>query len=590
MLLVIEFCLAAIAVAAAYAFPNIGSRWFGMVERRFGRFAQRRGRAVLAVGLLALATRAALLPILPVPKPSIADEFGYLLSGDTFAHGRLTNPTHPMWIHFETYTIIQKPTYTSVFYPAQGLFLALGQVISGYPFVGVWLSVGVMCAAICWMLQGWLPPNWALLGGCLAVIRLGTFSYWANSYFGGAVAAIGGALVLGALPRIKRRLRVSNALLMGIGLAILANSRPYESVFLGLPVGVALLAWMLGKAGPSFGTSMRRILLPIGLVLALTIGGMMYYFWRTTGSPFNSPYLINMATYFPVPAFPWQSPTKVLNYHHPDMQYFYEGSKYGGWPVPSYKTARANPGRVAILKLIRFWLFYLGPILTLPFLAWVTIKPCRAIYQSISRKTRFLLLCCGVFTFGLLLPIFFNPHYAAPITCCLYALLLQAMRNMRLWGWRGERQGIFLTRAIPTICLVMLLLRAAVPLLHISLEATWDYSWFSPQFESVGRAEVLSRLRDYPGNQLVIVRYKPDHSDVSNELVYNEADIDRSRIVWARDMGAAENEELVRYFKGRRIWLAEPDETPLRLSPYSDPILSAGSAAEDKESFGNEKH
>src|ERR1700722_7854311 len=276
MLLAIEICLTAIAAALAYVAPELGAKWFEKCERQFGRLAQRRALAVVSVGLLALAARAALLPILPIPEPAIHDEFSHLLLAATLGHGRLANPTHPMWIHFETFHVNQKPTYASMYYPGQGLFLAAGQVIGGHPFWGVWFSTGLMCAAICWMLQGWLPAGWALLGGFLAVIRLATFSYWANTYYGGAVAAIGGALVLGALPRIRRRQRVRDALIMGLGVSILANPRPYESLFFSIPIGSALLFWMLKEKSPPFRLQLTHVVAPLSGLLAVTLFCMGY--------------------------------------------------------------------------------------------------------------------------------------------------------------------------------------------------------------------------------------------------------------------------------------------------------------------------
>src|SRR5216683_2598177 len=278
---VIETGLVVLSLLIALILPALGSRWFEKIEAYFGRVSRRRAISVFLVALVALGARAALLRIEPIPKPFLTDEFSYLLMADTFAHGRVTNPTHPMWIHFETFHVNQQPTYASMYYPAQGLFLTLGQVVFGHPFWGVWLSVGLMCASICWALQGWMPPAWAFLGGILAIIRLGTFSYWANSYWGGAVAAIGGALVLGAFPRIKRRGRVRDALILGLGLAVLGNNRPYEGVFYSAPILLALAMFILRSKDPM--ASMRRVFLPLGIVLVVTLSAMGYYFWRCTG-------------------------------------------------------------------------------------------------------------------------------------------------------------------------------------------------------------------------------------------------------------------------------------------------------------------
>ena len=582
----IESCLAVAAVVVAFAFPNLGSRWFEVCERAFAKLAQRHGLAVAIVGLAALAARAALLPILHVPQPGGHDDFAYLLLANTFAHGRLTNPTHPMWVHFESFHIIWQPTYTAMFYPAQGVIMALGQVTMGHPFWGVWLSVGLMCAAICWMLQGWLPPGWALLGGLLAAIRLGTFSYWANSYFGGAVAATGGALVLGALPRIKQSQRMRDALLMGLGFAIVGNSRPYEGLFFGLPVAGALALWMFGKnrlslvpaGAPPLNSPLRgerakrvwkRVVAPLFLVLFLTGCAMGYYFWRTTGSPWVPPHFLN-ATIYSHPYFPWQASRPEPLYNHAVMRDFYRNNVMG-----TYLASRSIFGlaKMDLTRLLELWSFYLGPALTVPILLALAFLPYGFSWKGISGETRLLLLACAAVTAASMLPITFLPHFLAPIACTILALVLHTLRHVRSQEWRGQPTGLFISRAVPLVCLLMLALRVGAKPLHLPEPDRWltaaafpTWCTFAPT--NLERAATLAELQQHPGRQLAIVRYGPHHDIQYHEWVYNEADIDRAKVVWARDMGPAQNKELIDYFKDRHVWLVEADDTPPTVLPY----------------------
>jgi len=474
-----------------------------------------------------------------------------------------------MWVHFESFYILWQPSYFSKYYPAQGLIMAFGQVVFRHPFWGVWLSVGLMCAAICWMLQGWLPPGWALLGGFLAVIRLGTFSYWASSYWGGAVAATGGALVLGALPRIKQTQRAQDALLMGLGFAMLANSRPYEGLFLGLPVAGALAVWLLGKTRPAMWLAARRVAAPLVLVTVLAGCGMGYYFWRTTGSPWRTPYSEYGRTYAPAPSFPWQSVRFVPAPRHAVMRDFYrdfEGAQY--------RASRSVKGLLCIWANMPMTLgfFYLGPVLAVPLFLALAAAPYGFTWRELDPSTRFLLLVCGLGVAGSMLPIWFFPHYSAPIACAILALVLQAMRFIRSQVRRGPSVGLFIARAVFLVCFAMLALRVVGKPLHLTIPPTWAGDstaiWCSVGRSDLGRAAMLARLEEYPGLQLAIVRYSDCHN-VHHEWVYNRADIDDAKVVWARDMGPAQNEELIEYFHNRRVWLVEPDESPPKLSPYA---------------------
>jgi len=536
--------------------PLLGQRWFRAGERSFGNLARRRRLAVVCTGLAALAARAALFPILPARAPVITDEFSYLLAADTFASGRLTNPTHPMWVHFETMHVLQHPSYASMYHLAQGMILAAGKVVAGHEWAGVYASVALMCALVCWMLQGWLPPQWALLGGGLAILRLGLFGYWINSYWGGAAAAIGGLLVLGALPRIMRSPRVRDSLLMAVGMVILANSRPYEGLVLGIPVCVLLLVWILKKRGPALTTALVRTVLPAIVVLALGGAGTGYYYWRITGNPFRMPYQIDRDQYASAGIFLWERPRAIPAYRNTEMRDF-----YAGWELGKFMEAKTPLGlaKNTAGKAGAFWMFFLGPAFTLPLLFLPSIWR--------DRRVRPLVIIGAVFLIGLAANTWFYAHYAAPITGLIYAIVLQGLRHLRVWRWHGSPSGRLLARGVPVLCLGMVLLRVCAQPLGFYMPPDWPMTWFYTRPGNTERARIQGRLEQEPGPQLAIVRYKPGHN-FFEEWVYNKANIDAAKVVWARELDDTSNRALIRYFHDRRIWLVETGSEPATVAPY----------------------
>ena len=279
---------------------------------------------------MTMGVRAALLPIWVIPRPTVHDEFSYLLAADTFASGRLSNPSHRLWPFFESTHILSVPTYASKYPPAQGLMLGFGQRLFGHPWFGVWLSCGVMIGMICWMLQGWMPPGWC------AVWR-----------FAGDVSHGNRLLLdeqlLGRRGRSDRRLP---------GARGLSENRSIEKTGLGLGAGsgpgdsgreqTIRRARLCPSGGGDAHLSARAAGyappagIPIAACLALGAAAMGYYNHAVTGNALHMPYSEHSRQYTQVPVLIFLSPSQH-SYRHQELEV-----QHAQWEMDELHRARTH--------------------------------------------------------------------------------------------------------------------------------------------------------------------------------------------------------------------------------------------------------
>jgi hypothetical protein len=511
-------------------------RFLAPLEAALARLARRPSLAFVAVGFAAIVIRLAIIPVLPMPRPVVADEFSHLLLADTLLDGRLANPTHPFWQHFESLHIIQQPHYVSNYFPGHAAVLAAARLATGQPWFGVLLESGICCGVIAWMLAGWMPMRWALAGGVLALLRFSIGSYWVNSFYGGFLAAIGGALVAGAYPRLKERAGFGMSVVFASGLAILAYTRPYEGLFFSAPFAIALVRQWFSW----------RFLVPVMTVMALALAGLGIYFKAITGSPVQTAYGISQKTYGWPGTMAWVAPVRMEHRNVELHRYFeYEMGEHEKVDSPFHLLV------YLMFRVQEYWRFFVGPMLTIPLLCF------GAVWRS--GRLRLLIIGLACAAAAVLFEGAAMAHYISPATGAIVAVLIKCLRRLRVWKYRGRRTGLLLARAVPVLLVVVLGLRIAAENFGLPYTQHLNYqSWCCQVKGNYAKVRAIAYLNSQPGKHLVIVTPKNDPNNLL-QWIYNDADIDGSRIVWARDMGAEETTKLKEFFRDRTVWRLNPN-------------------------------
>ena len=510
-----------------------------------------------------IAGRLLLLPLLPVPEPSILDEFSYLLAGDTFAHGRLANPTPALPEFFESPGILVRPIYASKYPPGQGLVLAIGQRFFGHPYWGVVLSTAIMIFLFCWAADAWLPPQWALVAGVLAWILFFVRHYWFTSYWGGSVAACGGALVLGGLGHFLRFRLPPARFSLAAGAAILIFTRPYEGGVFCIGALIVLAVHFLKLPSASRTLALRQVVLSNVAILLAAAGAAGWYNLRTTGSVTQMPYFLHIHQYDEAPTLWILPPSGAKTYSNANLRHAHE------WELNRYNSEHQLPVRVelvvqlALLLTGSVWLQFLAFGLLLIGLPWARLG------APVNSRKKWLVLLLGTGVAALTPEVFTLPHYSAPFTAAILVAIVASMRALWYRTAASRLRGLVFASALAVLGTFLFLDYLAV--LHTP--------------HTTPRARLVRQLAAQGGRHLVLVDYVEGWAPWASgdwgdgEWVYNGADVDAGAILFAHRRSDQENRQFLNAHPNRKAWLLRlgPGLDTVQLEPYA-PTQAAATA------------
>ncbi len=499
------------------------------------------------------------------PVAHVQDELSYTVAADTYANGRITNPTPAHFEHFETSHVIMEPSYISKYPPLQGIFMAVGQIVFGHQIFGVWLSCALFAAALFWMLSVWTTREWAILGTIAMIALLGINSYWAQSFWGGMIAAAGGALFFGGFRQIFRKLSVGSTVLMTLGGVMLVNSRPFEGTLTMILSLFVLLVWVFRDKENAFSKKLTQLILPGLIVGGIALSAMFYQYYRVTGNPFKMPYSVHHEQYYPTPLFSFQEFNPNANKGNARIRYIYD--IYTMPPILGSMLEAGLPDSTVLRSVYGFFylngatpFFLFSPLLILFFFISVPL----ALKDD---KWFYLLAATILFTFVCMaFGVWWDQHhYAAPLTSCFFVFLTQGFRKFYESGKDSQKRLILATffiliagsfvyqdfysykqpRMVKDFSTSRALLENSLAdNTKINIEIPYRATFFKDELE-----KIVEKNSD---RYIAIVSYEAKY-DFHDEIVFNKGDIENAKLIWAHDLGPEKNKSLLEHYTNRKV-------------------------------------
>ena len=600
-----ELLLACVLLFVAHRHQQFGRHVLVRAIKTADWLARRPALLVLLAGLAPVALRIILLTVNPVPEAYVMEEHNHLFLADTYALGRITNPVHPLAVLIQTYQQVDWPHHISARPPLPPIFLYLGTILVGSPFAGNLLALGLTSAALCWCLLGWVAGRWAALGSFLAIVTFCLFGYWVNSYWAPTTIVLGGALLLGAVPRIQREPKLCWAAVCVVAIVLLAGTRPYENgVYAAVIFGWLAVHFLRREHRPRLVKVLVTVALPVLLATIAIVAAQAWYNDATTGHYALMPYQIWRASQDMTPMFLWQPIAPMREFYHDGA------ARFALWNVKVVEsiTEGGLPGFVQLLS--RHSVTFrdlLGPFLFLPLLCWsprwlrepsnredtrrtfillcfplcllalsgpgiglivnaIVIAVLLRRWRNGSERLPVLILLTGMF--ATLLPTFYMNIYFAAYTAPLLMLVATGLQNLTRWSPPAGRSlagflllGAALMPVGQTIVSTVRTLGLDIPQFGPSL-SHFDHIYPNP------RDDVQAILKDKPGHHVVFVTALKKVS-APIDPVWNAPAVDDQKIVWLRDLRPEWTGAAKQYYPSRQYWrMRVADDGAFTLAPY----------------------